>query len=45
MSISDEDATDQEVEEKINELRAEGRVPFVHCILERIPVIDLKEVG
>jgi hypothetical protein len=45
MSISDEDATDQEVEERINELRAEGKVPFVHCILEGIPVIYLNEVG
>ena len=42
MSISDKDATNQKVEEKTNELRS--KYPIFTAILERIPVMDLKEV-
>ena len=42
MSISDKDASDQKVKEKTNELRT--KYPIFTAILERIPVMDLKEV-
>ena len=42
MSISEEDASDQKVKEKTNELRA--KYPIFTAIMERIPVMDLKEV-
>ena len=42
MSISDKDASDQKVKEKTNEMRA--KYPIFTAILERIPVMDLKEV-
>ena len=41
MSISDKDASDQKVKEKTNELRT--KYPIFTAILERIPVMDLKE--
>lgn len=42
MSISDKDASDQKVKEKTNEMRT--KYPIFTAILERIPVMDLKEV-
>ncbi|MGA7043717.1 MAG: hypothetical protein WBY71_08625 [Nitrososphaeraceae archaeon] len=42
MSISEEDASDQKVKEKTNELRT--KYPIFTAIMERIPVMDLKEV-
>ena len=42
MSISDKDASDQKVKEETNELRT--KYPIYTAILERIPVMDLKEV-
>ena len=42
MSISVEDASDQNVKEKSNELRT--KYPIFTAILERIPDMDLKEV-
>jgi len=42
MSISDKDASDQKVKEKTNELRT--KYPIFTAIMERIPVMDLKEV-
>jgi hypothetical protein len=42
MSISEEDVSDQKVKEKTNELRS--KYPIFTAILERIPVMDLKEV-
>ncbi len=42
MSISDKDVSDKTVKEKTNELRA--KYPIFTAILERIPVMDLKEV-
>ncbi|MFZ0326645.1 MAG: hypothetical protein WBP64_04040 [Nitrososphaeraceae archaeon] len=42
MSISDKDTSDQNVKEKTNELRT--KYPIFTAILERIPVMDLKEV-
>jgi hypothetical protein len=42
MSISDKDASEQSVKEKINELRT--KYPIFTAILERIPDMDLKEV-
>ena len=40
--ISEKDVSDQKVKEKTNELRA--KYPIFTAILERIPVMDLKEV-
>ena len=42
MSISEEDVSDQNVKEKINELRT--KYPVFTAILERIPIMDLNEV-
>jgi hypothetical protein len=42
MSISEADVSDQKVKEKTNELRA--KYPIFTAIVERIPVMDLKEV-
>jgi hypothetical protein len=42
MTISEEDASDQKVKQKTNELRT--KYPIFTAILERIPVMDLKEV-
>ena len=42
MSISDEEVSDKRVKEKINELRT--KYPVFTGILERIPIMDLKEV-
>jgi hypothetical protein len=42
MSISDEDANDQSVKEKINELRT--KYPVFTAVLERIPIMDLNKV-
>ncbi len=42
MGISDKDTSDQNVKEKTNELRT--KYPIFTAILERIPVMDLKEV-
>src|SRR5436309_12131496 len=42
MSISEKDVSDTTVKEKTNELRA--KYPIFTAILERIPVMDLKEV-
>jgi hypothetical protein len=42
MSISDKDASDQKVKEKTNEMST--KYPIFTAILERIPVMDLKEV-
>ena len=42
MSISEEDASDQKVKEKTNELRT--KYPIFTAIMERIPVINIKEV-
>jgi hypothetical protein len=41
-SISEKDVSDKSVKEKTNELRA--KYPIFTAILERIPVMDLKEV-
>lgn len=42
MSVSGEEASDQRVKEKTDELRA--KYPIFTAIVERIPVMDLKEV-
>lgn len=42
MSISDEDVNDQNVKEKIDELRT--KYPVFTAVLERIPIMDLNEV-
>ena len=42
MSISDKDASHEKVKEQTNELRS--KYPIFTAILERIPVMDLKEV-
>jgi hypothetical protein len=42
MSFSEDDASDQKVKEKSNELRT--KYPVFTAILENIPVMDLKEV-
>ncbi|MBV9177027.1 MAG: hypothetical protein JO327_09450 [Nitrososphaeraceae archaeon] len=42
MSFSEEDASDQKVKEKTNELRT--KYPLFTAVVERIPVMDLKEV-
>ena len=42
MTISDENASDQKVKERSDELRA--KFPIFTAILERIPDMDLKEV-
>jgi hypothetical protein len=42
MSFSEEDASDQKVKEKTSELRT--KYPIFTAIVERIPVMDLKEV-
>ena len=42
MSVSGEEASDQRVKEKTFELRA--KYPIFTAIVERIPVMDLKEV-
>ena len=42
MSISDKDASHEKVKEQTNELRSKS--PIFTAILERIPVMDLKEV-
>lgn len=42
MSISDEDVSDKRVKEKINEFST--KYPVFTAILERIPIMDLKEV-
>jgi hypothetical protein len=41
MTISDENASDQKVKEQSDELRA--KYPVFTAVLERIPVMDLKE--
>lgn len=42
MSTSDKDASDQKVKEQTDELRT--KYPIFTAVLERIPVMDLKEV-
>ena len=42
MSVSDKNASDQKVKEQTNELRS--KYPIFTAVLERIPVMDLKEV-
>jgi len=42
MSVSDKDASDQKVKEQTDELRT--KYPIFTAILERIPIMDLKEV-
>jgi hypothetical protein len=42
MSVSGEEASDQRVKEKTDELRV--KYPIFTAIVERIPVMDLKEV-
>ena len=42
MSVSDKNASDQKVKEQTNELRS--KYPIFTVVLERIPVMDLKEV-
>ena len=42
MSTSDKDASDQKVKEQIDEMRT--KYPIFTAVLERIPVMDLKEV-
>ena len=42
MSVSDKNASDQKVKEQTNELRT--KYPIFTVVLERIPVMDLKEV-
>ena len=42
MSVSDKNASDQKVKEQTNELRT--KYPIFTAVLERIPVMDLKEV-
>ena len=42
MSTSDNNASDQKVKEQTNELRT--KYPIFTAVLERIPVMDLKEV-
>ena len=42
MSVSDKNASDQKVKEQTNELRS--KYPIFTAVLERIPIMDLKEV-
>ena len=42
MSTSDKDVSDQKVKEQIDEMRT--KYPIFTAVLERIPVMDLKEV-
>ena len=42
MSFSDKDVNDQKVDERHNELRT--KYPIITAILERISIMDLKEV-